>query len=539
MKPSIRTLLLSSLLALGALPHAALAAQYEYHPQSAMRLGHAFDPKRPFDDRADRPCFKWKGAKAGEHALLTGDEPAGAQGQVSFEILEARTRSELQKALKMSAGLSARFTFMKGTANFEHEKTLRFDERTLTYVFAGSRVFPELHQKGQLALNLKGRYLLAKAKRAKRPDQFLDACGREVVSSVQRGTSIAVVYHIETSTAEHAERMRATLDLKFKSGSASFSLENEMKSVDERSRITIFAMQTGTDRVDARILDLITLQPGDIPGLRAIVQESMQQITLESSPVIQLGTQSVASISKVQAAFGSEALAEFGAIDRELAALQDRYLLIENRIELLDALTAQVNSEDHLPDALDRIAADRDGLVQVRSQVLERASTCLAADLAKECLGEMPRLPLFEPSRYVRNFAQFLGWQVSYRGIGVEHDPAPVRWKGTGFAVPRVFFKNAHLLSRAILYRGSTPVALLGYRDLLAINEARGDFSRYFEETASFHWQWCWQNDPCAEWSKGWATGAVINATKNNRYRVLIFATDGAERAVEFGGPQG
>ncbi len=530
MKRLSKLTLLTCMVAAPFLSHASV---HTFHPKVTASLGHGYHPKDPFDDKRNAGCFKWE-----EQRIDTINDGNPNANEVFFEVIEVKSRKQLYESMSLSASASARYTFVKANASFAKETSLKFDKKSFSYVITGRRNFNKDVISGEVKLTRKARKLLKKARKAGNPDLFYNVCGSELITARTKGTSISVVYNFSASSVEKARRIKAHIDAKFQSGSASFDLNQSIKTIDEDAKTQILAYQTGTEEAEPTLLELVNTKPGDLPSIRDIIKRSLAGITKDGSPILEIGTSSLSKkFPRVAEAFSGLQFSEAARINDQLIKLQDKLFKVDQKIQLLESLIERFNVNHFRSDADADMATEISSLNEIREQLVDHAFRCLKTDKYEECKGEIKPVEALSLDSYLKGYVNFLGWNTDTNSWWGGH----VTWHATRSAWPLASFYNLENIEFIAFKAGNDTLKVFNRAELSTINDSGNNMKPYIHLSAGNPNTWCWEATPeaaCHAGARAGATGAFNERYSGLKFVFEIHTKDGNIKVEEVVAPK-
>ena len=527
----------------------AYANTHAYHPASTIKLGFGFDPNNPFDDKSKSGCFKWEsdGKEISNENILSVTDKNGMQlltednlvkfnesGNIKFEISEISNRKDLYERLGISASVASKYAFVKGRATFEQEKSITFSKKSLVYIITASRYFVKEYMSGIPKLTKTGQELLTKAKNAKprSGDVFYNSCGEELVTSQIRGASISVVYSFKTSSLNKRNKLRAKLDVRFTSGSVSTTLSQDVSSVDESAKVSVWAYQTGAGNDIPSIIPIINTRPGDISTIKNVVKDAISAIKRADSPVVSATTVAIDNLPEIAGAFPDIEYSEEARINKELLRLQNLLYTNEERVSLLNNLLENYNSNDYVVEADIQIASGIEILDGIANSIWEAGLKCSKATKYENCKNKVRTLPRWNPSQYLNGYVNYIGWGVSSSSSWNRHE----RFNGYASFWPIVNFKNVAYIEFVTLLRNGIVVAVMQKKDINVVNQNNNSLGNYYTASHSVIDQYCWGGTAEAQCKKGIEVSAISagkGAENQRKYTLEVNSIDGSKQRVE------
>jgi len=352
---------------------------YDYHPASTAKLGFPIDPRRPYDDKTTGGYIKWTD--------LTNDiSPMGAE--VSFKIKEASSRRQLYEMMSLDISVEAKFNLFsaKSSLNFEQESS--FDEKTLVYVVTGKKIYLPQSILGTLEFSTKGVNAWKRVNSISKVQAFQKTVGTEVVTKIQKGNTVSLIYSFQCSSSSFRQKIKASLDVGWSTGSVSVDFGRELMSIDESMNIVVEGFQSGVtdNELDPRLSDIIKEKPGDIVAIKRIISDILGNVSesdRDASPIISYNTTHLSDISNIaESAYADEydAIVMLNSnIDKVCLTLNEMNIRNFNETEKTRRLEQAWNTNDFVVGSLTLISNKINDLIKQSMDILNAYSKLTTA----------------------------------------------------------------------------------------------------------------------------------------------------------------
>ncbi|SEH88556.1 hypothetical protein SAMN02799636_04280 [Methylobacterium sp. 275MFSha3.1] len=266
-------ILIFSLIAFNA--KTAHSAQYDYHPQSVLRLGGGFDPSRPLD--TFRRCLKFI-----ENRIERGTVSA------SFQATVVKSRAQFLSIVNISASLSGHYGLFGGGGSFSYDSEYSFDNDSLTWAVVATNDY------GRAEVTEEKFEPFAESMIAgKKWKQFADACGKEVATQERRIAKVAAVFSVTNLSQSEKENLTAAAS--FQGGStgvwdagAQASYHKFVSQASQVSTIKVSVFVIGGDGISV-LADLAT-DYSDIQAVTNAVRTYIAGLTFEKAAPLSYST---------------------------------------------------------------------------------------------------------------------------------------------------------------------------------------------------------------------------------------------------------
>jgi hypothetical protein len=517
-------------------------AFYEYHPASTARLGYAYDPRRPYEDKTTGGYIEWTNTEQeGEEDEL--EVQTGASQ--SFKISEVTNRKQLYEAMSLDVNIEAKYNLFSAKASLKFESEFTFDEKTLVYVATGKKVYLPQTKNGVLELSKKGERVWKKINSIAKLLNFQRAVGTEVVTRVQRGSFVSVVYIFKCSSASYKQKIKSALNVGWSTGSASVNFSTQIQSIDESMSIITEGFQSGvsTNQVDPRISEIIDASPGDIIAVRSKFKEILSNISIrdrDSSPIISFNT---TSISDTETIFDSQYKDDFDrlisldpVVDSAVQALSVKFLLNENRLSTAQKFLDQWNPLDFIIGSKKLIEDNILELQKVKSAILKFNSKLILA--SDDSIFTSMQIPNVSPLTYSDILISPLTLPLTWKSRTTADQQAPQQGIFTTYMWPMIYVKFPEIIKFIIVWYNNQRLKVISRNDINMIIQEQGSFEKAWgimeRDFNIYIWGWH-QNLVTAEIAN---RNSIHNLRqKGKMFSLEVVFDDGSHETVQIGNP--
>lgn len=510
-------------------------AFYIYHPNSTFKFGYAIDPRKPDDDKSTNGFFEWQ-----ENSIDNNN--AGAD--VEFSIKEITSKSDLFEKLSLDINLEAKYTFFKGKASFSWEKEVNISKTSIVYVVHGKKTYYPESYNGYLDLSEKGKRAWAKACQSNKILEFQRIAGTDIVTKIRRGNSISLVYVFNCSSTSMREKIKSKLEAEWSTGSAKVDFKRELYSVDENMRIDVIGLQTGVSNLtlaDAKLSEIITITPGDMPAVKQIIANILANVSKEdrdNSPIIELNTKSITEIEDIAL---SDFIDEFRTgielnqiIDRKVVELRELNLDNEYMLEDVQEYKKNWNSVDFREGSLQIIDNAIEELKKNSKIIYEAFRKCINAKSIADTefvITSIPRLLITDILK--EPYVIPLKWG----------DDASVWCGGEKSTVQSNFYPVVHIkfpnaVKHLFVVKNNVRVAKLTNEQVRQIAKQEGSFKDFWKIQHTSYDIYTWGCFPhLMEAEKRNRHEGHRNGEANNSYSLEIVNDEGKSHFVNISNP--
>ncbi|MHA6879431.1 hypothetical protein [Ralstonia pseudosolanacearum] len=241
---------------------------YAYHPMSTMYLGAGFSP--PDLTSAKIPCV------AGDVTSVDGD--GAGSGEITTTVVSSA--SQARDAVHVDAKVDASYLVYKGSASFNFDQTMTFDENSVSVVMYAANTFsrriiksPVLTPAAKATLNTGD------------IKQFVQQCGSQLVSMEQRGVMISVILTIRNMSESSRQVINSSVSASGGygplSGSASAAFKNELSKASQESRLqanVVYVGGSGTAAMEQMVKATLSGTP-TMDGISAGIANYVKTMT--------------------------------------------------------------------------------------------------------------------------------------------------------------------------------------------------------------------------------------------------------------------
>lgn len=355
-------------------------AAYKYHPSSHPLLGYPIDPRRPYNNKHTGGYITWTDEQ------LDTSLPGAT---VPFKIEEVSSRKQLYELMSLDINIEAKFNLATVSSTLNYEQEFTFDENTLIYVAYGKKTYNPQTKYGVLKLSMEGEKFWDEVKTAEDILDFQRTVGTEVVTSIQRGNLVSIMYVFKCSSATNKQSIKGRLDVGWKTGSVAVDFNKELRSIDQRLSVSVDGFQSGvtSNQLDPRLSRIIALDPGNIVQIRKIVEEVINNVSeseRDHSPIISFNTTNLSDVRSISRNRDRKKVYDSiitldTVIDEMVIELNEKNVRNSIRIKKAQALWDNWNINDYQPGAKDLLRIQLDTLHKKRQELGEAYDKCVNA----------------------------------------------------------------------------------------------------------------------------------------------------------------
>ncbi|MBO9479738.1 hypothetical protein J7382_19520 [Shimia sp. R11_0] len=508
----------------------ALSETFDFEPDMQVSLGATWNPYSPFSRAALSSCFD---------STVPARAPS-ATNTLQEKLIQSFSELEEKSGIKITASGSTSFGLatVKADASLETLREAFNTNRSVAYSVLGTREY-SAQLLEDATLNAIGNERIEQANSEGDPEAFYKRCGRSIVTSVRKRSTVSVLYVFRFSQASSRKRIEAAVTVAASSagssGNASVNLLQEAKSIDQSTTLDVYLFQDGVADTSGTLADFLTIEPGDITSVRAKVEEALDEIAFENAPIFR---------------FSADAISNFFDVDEE-----SDWRYIGRAYASLDHLKSQADRivrryftlEDLQSDVEKGLASFKDGseakLLKEKESLISLLSSL--ADNARSCF-ESPEVtcPVEETPIDSRTLhyvdvilAENGGWNARAHNHYYDSHGEVVHFGAAYW--PTITIRNQRLIRTLELTRNGNPLRLLD-ADSIAnlISNSVVSFQPVWSSTHSAH-SYCWRGNwtGCDNWAadtKGHMNGLKQNEA-NYAYEVIITDIEGGTTTLDIG----
>lgn len=174
-------------------------------------------------------------------ACLDVDMPARANQRGDLRFSSQMDTAQASSALSIDVDAKAHYGIYKGEGSFKMAREATSSSGSYTILLSASQLGPLLQSK-TIALAADKAEL-----RKNDPESFLQACGDQVVTSIQLGSRLNIAYRVNFASDELKQEMTGSLSASAGFGELSSKLSKASSSQKKSISITLSATQLGGD----------------------------------------------------------------------------------------------------------------------------------------------------------------------------------------------------------------------------------------------------------------------------------------------------
>jgi hypothetical protein len=508
----------------------ALGETFDYEPDMQVTLGNTWNPFSPFSRAALSTCFD---------STVPASIPSAAN-TVQEKLVQNFSELEESAAVKITASGSTSFGLATVRADASLE-TLReaFNSNTsIAYSVVGTREYsPQLLE--DAVLNTSGSERLDQANSGGDPEIFYRRCGRSIVTSVRKMSTVSVLYVFRFSDASSRERIESAITVGASSagssGNASVNLLQEARSIDQSTTLDVYLFQNGVTDSSGTLADFLSIEPGDITAVRSKMGEALDEIAFDSAPIFRFSADAVSNF------FDVNEEADWRYIGRAYASLDHLKSQADNIVRRYLSL------EDVQSDVERGLASFQEGmedeLIQEKGDMIGLLSDL--ADTARSCFDNpqttcpVEEAPISTTTLHFINvqLAENAGWRA--RAHDNYYDSHGERVHRSASFWPTITIRNQRLIRSLELIRNDNPLQFL---DANSIANLMSNSALSFEPVwNSTHRQndYCFRGDwtGCNNWAAD--TSKHMNELKLREadfsYQFIITDIEGGKTMIDIG----
>ncbi|NNV57757.1 hypothetical protein [Limnovirga soli] len=510
-------------------------ASYNYHPKTTAKLGFPIDSRRPFEDKSTNGYLEWK-------SFSTDNKNIGAE--VEFQIEEVTTREELYKKLSLDIKVEAKFGLTNASASLDWEKEVHFNEKNIIYVFNAKKLYIPENVNGVLEFSDKGKQFWKTSTKNKTIIEFQRVVGNEVVTSLQRGNNVTLIYSFNCISVEQKESVRAKLEVSWTTGNVNIDFESEYKQKNESLTIGVYGYQSGigTTKLEPKLSEIIDTEPGNMPVIKEKIKDILGNISAEnreSSPIMVYNTRQISDIFEISnSKFYSEfidAIELNSVIDESCIKLSN--LAFENLVnhEELSELNKVWNRADFKENSKEIIQQKLMELEAQRNLILKQFKLCINAKTENDCVIKINTVSVLNYSDVVvLPFILPLTWSNNTKADQEKHDSDFGTFTTTFY--PTVHIKFPKAINSFYMIKNGVRINFFNKETVLQIQKNNGSFDGIWEtKQVDFHVEvWAWHSVNVEQTRQNKNIEHIARELQNE-YKLEIIMDDGTTHEVNIG----
>ena len=387
-------------------------ATFLYHDSIKYRLGMPIDPNQPFQRMTVGGFFD----------IPETHSTSDIGAEVKYEIFEVNSYKELNEALSIDASIEAKSIVFNGKATFNYDTRSSKKENTILFIINATKIYSEEDIKGVLELTKKGEETFEELGKDGDIFDFQSYAGSEIITSIIRGQSLSLVYKFVTSDSTYTEKIRSTLNLKWRQAEVKIDFEKELSSIDKYLQLEIKAYQTGIgvdSKPEQNIGSILKVSPGDLPAIKIILAGILNKVTKadrDASPVIRATSSSIKTCraiikSKFRKKF-EQSLGFYVFVDKKIIELAEIKIKLLSEIDFTNELLESWSKATCKEGSQELTKAHLKSLNKIDFQILEIYEKLLHAKEKKDLDIEFPEVPTLLISDVIRlPLIRLLRWE--------------------------------------------------------------------------------------------------------------------------------
>jgi hypothetical protein len=323
---------------------------YSYHPEATFEIGQPFHPLKLTNDKSLSGIFEI------EQKKVQTEDLAAATTQVTSTYI--KNREELYSFFQFDLNFEAKFAFsLKNSFSFERQ--IDFSSTAIHYAVVATKLYNKEFVQGTVKLTEKGKDIWSKACQSGDIATFQRMAGTEIVTEVNRGSKVILLYSFYFTRSELRESLENKLRASWSTGKITSNLLDELQKIDETTRIEIKAYQTGISKLtpaEARISEAVSLTPDNLPAIQKKIQGFLDNVSEEdrrAAPILTLSTTLISDVPEI-------AFPETPGISRKYRELVELAALVERRLTRLNGYWADNQKQLEMMTEFDRCWNDVD-----------------------------------------------------------------------------------------------------------------------------------------------------------------------------------
>jgi len=496
----------------------------DIHPPSNLVLGGGYDPLAPWVDKSKSGFFEWSSEKNSRNKGVS----------IEYSVIEANNQKKYYRALSVDLATSAKWGLGSGSFSLASDASTEIDERSLVYVLQGKIKYNPERKDGNVVLSDAGKKRLESLRNSGSIAGFYKAGGTQIITSIQKGAEINLVYHYHASSVSKRNELRSSLAAKHTSWSLSANLNEVVRSIDAGATLTINAYQNGVDIGNTNILDIISQEPGNLPELRKIIGASLKNTSYKNASIISH------TALDVEAQFGLDNYrVDFleARINRKLEDIFVAYNQAYYRKGFINKAQVELKESDYTPNGQDDLRIKEENYEKNLLKLEDLGIKLLSAKKISDAKVDIPEIPKVKIGDVLNDeWAKFDGWKSKFSASQVWNK---YHWNIGASYAPKILFSKLLAIESAQLYHNGQPVRFLSKPEIVSIHLAGGDFSKIWKYTTPPMQIWIWEGTPYND--------ALANATNQAKsygkvkhgktpYRLIINDVDGETHEISWEG---
>ena len=276
------------------MPDRLFAGSYGYLPGQAIRLGAGFNPIRP--DKVFPNCLQARaecsGEKLGSLGCIAGDGYYDGGKNVkfapttTFSVRQIKSKFDYFKELNISASVSGSYGAFSAAGSYSYHSIRDIDEDSLSWAVTAKSHY--------------GSYGLSKPERTMAfskltPQLFIESCGSQYVSEVDRGVLVSVLYTFKTKNESYYRKIEASLSAGF--GGDGFGIEGEaslselVKTASQYGSVSVSLFAIGGEGADT-LHQVVRENPTDFGKIKGEMANYLQKQNEATSAILGFRTTS-------------------------------------------------------------------------------------------------------------------------------------------------------------------------------------------------------------------------------------------------------
>lgn len=496
----------------------------DIHPPSNLVLGGGFDPLEPWVDKSKSGFFSW-----------SNDKVTRSKGvSIEYKVIEADNQKNYYRALSVDLATNAKWGLGSGSFSMASDASIEIDERSLIYVLKGKIKFNPERKDGNVLLSNIGKERLKSLSGSGSISGFYKAGGTQIVTTIQKGAEINLVYHYRASSVSKRNELRSSLAAKHTSWSLSANLNEVVRGIDSGATLTINAFQNGVDIGSTNILDIISKEPGNLPELRKIIGESLKKTTFENASIIGY------TALDIESQFGLENYrVNFleARINRKLEDVFVAYNQANYRKSFINKAQFELKQSDYISDGKKKLIEIEENYEGKLLDLENLGVELLSAKTLGEAKVDVPEIPLVNIGSVLNNkWAIFNGWETQFNATQIWNK---YHWHIGATYTPSIIFSKLLAIENAQLYKNGQPVKFISKPEIEAIFLSGGGFSKTWNFTTPTKQIWIWEGTPYDQalaGAKGQAKAYGASIHKNTAYKLVITDIEGKKHELTWKG---
>ena len=363
-----------------ALAPSALGSDFElgYHENFLAKIGTSVSRLNLRQSGTLVQCYDIQN----KQVVNAANDSNSRSGETLVRLVESE--KQLDKHLKLDSEMKASFAFASFEGENNIDKKMKFDEKTVNLLVYNTRTFSKEHlDYSRIKLNEDGKEMLDYAQEQKDPELFFELCGDHIVTEIQKGAKIAVVYKLKSTTKEEALKVKHYAKGKYLSFEGSLNIEADLKKKFKNLEITHDYVVMGVGKeVDESVGNLVKANWRDLNEIKNNIGDMISNIDVKDAQPVSWGLRDVSKIPELRIAFRMDDFSIYGRYVETLMRLKNRYFKAISNLNTMNNLEDNYNSLEFQPDGYKQLKAYQ---AQFNARINELGK------LGNDCLGDRDR----------------------------------------------------------------------------------------------------------------------------------------------------